>query len=594
MFAPSAFYTGATNPGMEHKEPEFFKDPEAETFSPVDDPRNNTTSNVINKGGFQYNASRFDAGNENVFVDGKKFCDPFSNSKPLFRNARNPFVNRGNNSMNERFDCGKRGFNTFNMSNNLQSNFTPRSPFSNNSTIKASRADAKLNIYASSDSDSSSTPHRNRIDRDSASSTYIDSGEEEKLTQFNFKGGPIRSSLKVNDLSLSTPESLSTQRLVISKKQMLMRSYFNSFKLLSLLALILFFCPLISILLDISCISNDSFCYPLFEIQTSGKVENQNRLNPFEVFEMKSIGKSTIGKKFTEDTYRVAENFLSGLSLMILDNPFNSELVRETLDANLDSTNTEVTYKFANFGYCKEVVDLRDVTFEDDDLTDTQCHLMLGHGGTDVPSVLVKDLAFHLSEEEIEGDPEYVSGLFQDAYRNFYKGFNLKTMKATKYLMYGFSSIILSQGNSYLALFELVFDIASVVLCVIVSSYFKSQGNKSLLSFKNYLFDVNMKQQFSIEEQEHKFSLVQVLLIFAASFVWISCVLKIGCLVSTSLYASQIHQTLSEMEFAVFEGIKVASAGAIVELLNIGIHLVVGIGLVTCIISKPWVVKVDI
>jgi hypothetical protein len=152
----------------------------------------------------------------------------------------------------------------------------------------------------------------------------------------------------------------------------------------------------------------------------------------------------------------------------------------------------------------------------------------------------------------------------------------------------------LSQGNSYLALFELVFDIASVVLCVIVSSYFKNQGNKSLLSFKNYLFDVNMKQQFSIEEQEHKFSLVQVLLIFAASFVWISCVLKIGCLVSTSLYASQIHQTLSEMEFAVFEGIKVASAGAIVELLNIGIHLVVGIGLVTCIISKPWVVKVDI
>jgi hypothetical protein len=594
MFAPSAFYTGVTNPDMEHIEPEFFKDPEAETFSPVDDPRNNTTSNVIHKGGFQNNASRFDAGNENAFVDGKKFCDPFSNSKPLFRNARNPFVNRGNNPMNDRFDCGKNGFNTFNTSNNLQSNFTPRSPFSNNSTIKAIRADRKLNIYANSDSDSSSTAHRNRIDRDSASSTYIDSGEEEKLTQFNLKGGPIRSSLKVNGLSLSTPESLSTQRLVISKKQMLMRSYFSSFKLLSLLALILFFCPLISILLDISCISNDGFCYPLFEIQTSGKVENQNRLNPFEIFEMKSIGKSTIGKKFTEDTYRVAENFLSGLSLMILDNPFNSEHVRETLDANLDSTNTEVTYKFANFGYCKEVVDLRDVTFEDDDLTDMQCHLMLGHGGTDVPSVLVKDLAFHLSEEEIEGDPEYVSGLFQDAYRNFYKGFNLKTMKATKYLMYGFSSIILSQGNSYLALFELVFDIASVVLCVIVSSYFKSQGNKSLLSFKNYLFDVNMKQQFSIEEQEHKFSLVQVLLIFAASFVWISCVLKIGCLVSTSLYASQIHQTLSEMEFAVFEGIKVASAGAIVELLNIGIHLIVGIGLVTCIISKPWVVKVDI
>lgn len=606
MFASSAFYSGGIESAIDDSEPLFFKDPDVKAFSPIDDPRNNTTSTFVSKGGYNNHLSKFSHVNENIYPENTdRLRNPFHNTRNSPGNVRNPFINRGNNktnvfNVNNRTNLnqstkmqGENNANNFNF-NLRKSDFNTRSSFQNNIISNRVKPDMKIDSNPNSLSDSNSNSYVTRAERDSESSTYIESSPDEKFMRYQMKNDLIKSTIKMYDYSLSTPESVSTQRLIVSKKQMMMRSYFNSFKILSLLTLLLFLCPILSILSNLSCISTDGFCYPQFEVQTSGKIDDLNEQTLISPLSMKPFTKLKQGKKFNEEMYKVIEGFMGGLAVLILENPFDANLFRETLDKNLDNLDAQVTYRFSSSGYCKEVIDLREFISEVDDISENQCHLMLGSGGTDIPSVFIKDLTYQLSEEEIEGDPEYVSGLFQNAYRSFYRNFNISTMKATKYLLYGFSSIVLSQFNSYFSISELIIDIASVVLCVMVASYFKSQGNKSLLSFKNYLFDVNMKRQFSVEEQKQRFSLVQTFLAISVLFVWVSCILKIVSLTCTLIYAFQIQKTLNQIDFTVFEGMQVASSGTILELCNIALHIIVGVGLVACLIIKPWILRVDI
>ncbi|GMM45186.1 hypothetical protein DAPK24_017610 [Pichia kluyveri] len=370
--------------------------------------------------------------------------------------------------------------------------------------------------------------------------------------------------------------SVSTERLIIARKQIIMKSYFKSFKILSLITLILFACPIISLICEMSCISKEGLCLPKFEIQTSGK---ENYITGFNIFQMQKVGKGS--NKISSEVSDIFETIINGLSGLILDSSFNKDLIKQSID-NIFNNKNDIIFKISNFGYCKEM--FNGVS------TFSECHLISKGKGTDLVGVILKDLIYTLSSMEIEGDAEYISNLFVDKYQVMIK--NLHTGD-NKYLMYGYLSLLLGEMNSIKSIIGIVIESTCLLMSIIITVYFKDECNKKLNLFKEYLFDKKYR-----EEESDKFSIsitiINIIIKMIGFLILVNLLLKISGVIYEIGYIITIKKLIEENQLNIINGIKVISKGMILEIFNIVSQLTVLILLIVCVISKPWIIKIII
>lgn len=371
--------------------------------------------------------------------------------------------------------------------------------------------------------------------------------------------------------------SVSSQRVGIIRRQLLLQSHFKSFKILSVLTFLMFFCPLVSVLLGISCVSNDSICLPRFQIQTSGIVDTKDD-GFFSWFDWKTINENIVSQ---ETELKIIEKFIDGLSSMLLPLPYDSNLITAKIE-DIFQNEKSVIFKLSDFGYCKEVIDDYNLR------TEKICHLFFPHG-LDIPSVFVKDLTYMLSKADIHEDAEYISNIFSKSCRDVFNFLDFSDFKDKDLSFYGFLSSVLSHINTYLTIVEYILDVTSLVILIAVSVTFKIKAKKSLTLFKDNLFDSNFRKQYT--EQSHKFLWIQICLLLVIVLLSISTILKLIGVFYILVYGLKTVSLLTELESGLINGIKIVSSGMIFDIFNIIIHFITGLVLTLCVIYKPWIVE---
>lgn len=396
--------------------------------------------------------------------------------------------------------------------------------------------------------------------------------------------GKIHTNIKINEKGSGS--SIGSQKLLSARKQLIVSAYFRSFKILTLITFFLFICSIISTLTILSCISNTCFCLPKFEIQSTGLIKDSDVfINILNVFNMKPIIKDSSFDLKQHVT--LIENFLGVLSGMVLDSSFNNKLIKDKINEIFENDES-IIFKFNNFGYCKQ---------QSLDENNISCHPYFGYG-LDIPSVLIKDLTFSLSKEEIEGDAEYVSNIFVKNYRSLFhfsklnEYYNDNNNNNNKYNLFGILSSLFSIISSYLIIIEFTLDLALLLGSILISIVFKHKANRSLNAYKDYLFESNLKRQFN--EQKYRFSKIEGFLIGLTIFSCISTILRIINLIYEIIYILQIDNVLQKIDLKIIEGIRIISSGCVFDIVNILIHLIISICLIICIKYKPWIVKVSI
>lgn len=518
---------------------------------------------------------------------------PDSQSQPQPNHSRNPFRDANTNklkitpsAMNLHFDHFEVDNSDFDNGNENKYYYDEKD--NDNTGRKCSNYPFK-NGYLLSKNVSNRQTNRDEIfDSPGKYSDCKDSGSTICVSSFdsNFKYPLIKkdkyhATIKISDEGSGSGSTIGSRKLLTARKQLIVAAYFRSFKTIALITFLLFFCPFISTMLDLSCVSKNTFCLPKFEIQSSGPLESgSNEMSLFSSLTMQPIHRDPTSN--VENSLSLIEKFMNGLSGFVLDSAFNPVLIKSKISETFKSDHS-IIFKFSNFGYCKEMIDNFTVQ--------KSCHPYFGYG-IDVPSVFIKDLAYSLSQEEIEGDPEYVSDIFAENYRGLFNFLKLKEYHKNKFLLYGFLSSILSISNSYMTIIAFLMDLGSLITCVVITMIFKSKANQSLSACKNYLFESNAKRHLS--EQQHQFGQIRGFLIGITIVIWISTILRILGVTYELIYILQIENVLRSLNLRLIEGIKLVSSGAVLDILNVLIHLCVSISLTACVICKPWIVKITI
>lgn len=610
MFSPSPHYNNGGYSGNSDNNPVFFKDPE-EYYQPQNSYYEQTLPDNRNSYGhkkFKHSFSNDISHQQQLTEIGQtdnyqgnpfntigryndKICTDFKNNAFL-SNKSNTYATKNSYNFNKNpksfyFNGNNDGYEKYDINPLLDSNSIPEQEYlresenfyyndssnSNNNTSPCKLKDSRYE-NGSSSFDIFDSPIKNTF------SKYTGTTTDENVHGFKFdkpKTEKYHTSIKINDSGSGS--SIGSQKLSSARKQLVVAAYFKSFKSLSLITILYFFCCMISVLLIISCISNDGFCFPKFEIQTSGIVEpNVDDLGILSALTMQPIYRNSLPA--IEDELNLVEKFLDGLSGMVLDSSFNEQLVRDKISEIFESDEA-IIFKFSNFGYCKETSN------EENNI----CHPYFAYG-LDVPSVFIKDLVYTLSSEEIEGDAEYVSNVFVENYRSLFHFLNFSQYNESEYFFYGMISSILSKVTSYATIVECILDIFLLLACVIISVVFKAKANKSLSDYKNYLFESNLKRQF--DEQNYQFSRIQRPLLIITSITWVCTFLRISRISYELIYIIKLEAVLKNLNMRIIEGIKIISSGLIFDICNALIHLFIVVSLTKCIISKPWIVTASI
>ncbi|GAV26839.1 hypothetical protein PMKS-000295 [Pichia membranifaciens] len=566
MFSPSPHYNSGGNSDDAHRDPVFFKDPE-EFYEPHN----------------SYYA----------YPEGDmKLKDFNSQSRPICTQMQpnrsvNPFRDLDNTSRINRsaghsqYETGNKNFDSVNANkyyydeneNDAISGHYNNNPFKTNYQASRNINGKQTNSYEIFDSSPGNYPYG----RDSG--TTCASSDDNNAKYPLIEKDPYNTAIKVTDVGSGS--TIGSRKLLTARRQLMVTAYFKSFKIMALITFLLFFCLLISTILNLSCVSRNTFCLPKFEIQSSGPVENESHeVNLFTSLTMQPIHRDTTSS--LEYALGAIEKFLNELSGLVLDSTFNPVLIRSKIGEAFENENS-VIFKFSNFGYCKQIVDKY--------VIESTCHPYFGYG-IDVPSVFIKDLAYTLSFQEIEGDAEYVSNIFAKNYRDLFNFLKIKEYRDNRFLFYGFLSSILSISSSYMSIIEFVLDLSSLITCVIISFVFKSKANRILSAYTKYLFESNAKRHFS--EQHYQFARVQEFLIGVTIVIWISTIMRILGVTYELVYILQIESVLKSLNLRLIEGIKLVSSGTVLDILNVLIHLCVSICLTSCVLCKPWIVKITI
>lgn len=418
----------------------------------------------------------------------------------------------------------------------------------------------------------------NKFQPSSGSTTYV---SQSAVSEKDGKSS-LYSLLSLNDEYKSSQNSTESTRLESARAQLIMRSYFKAFTVVAVITLLVFICPIITTVMEITCISSSTICFPRYEIQTSKTLPFEQGYSILNVFSMRGIKPPTSVLNDKENILTTASRLLQTFSEKILDSPIDLAIIQRKLQY-IFQNKEKVIFKIGHLGYCKKT---DTATF-----SKVMCHSFF-ENGFDLFSVFMKDIFYELSLDEIDGDPEVISGIFVDSYKRFIDGQTITDANFDQVTQFGYYSTMLSKYMTWVTLIQFGFDIFTLTLCSIV--FFHLKNKTSLASIKK-IKNVVGKSLTPVDQSKNTTSkLINTLLTLASITLFISLILKVSVIIYEIKYLEKIEVVLNSLNLQIFEGIKLISSGMTIDIINCLLHLLITCLLMIVIFFKPWVMKIII
>lgn len=424
----------------------------------------------------------------------------------------------------------------------------------------------------------SSTTDDSKFLSSSDSTTYVSQScisEKERKSSLYSKSS-------LNDEYKSPTNLTESKRLESARAQLVMRSYYKTFRIMAIITLLIFICPIMATVMEMTCVSSSTICLPMYEIQTSKNL-------PFEkegywitnIFAMRGIQSS----KLTNNKENILNNgskLIQSFSERVLNSPMKLNVIYNKLQ-NIFENKERVTFKIGHLGYCKKT---ETATF-----SKISCHSLF-ENGFDLFSVFIKDIFYELSLDEIEGNADFVSDIFVDSYKTFINDQIVTDLNFDKIIQFVNYSSILSKVMTWVSLIQFGFDFFSLILCSIVFFHLK---NKTTLEAIKIIKSYVSKSLSPVDQNKNTTSkLINRLLTLANASLVISLILKLSVIMYEINYIQKIEILMNLLNFQLFEGIKLVSSGMLIDIINCSLHLMIISFLSIVIIFKPWVLKIVI
>lgn len=410
----------------------------------------------------------------------------------------------------------------------------------------------------------------------SGSTTFVSqSGQSEKGKS------SLYSILSLGEDYKASPNSTESKRLESARAQLVMRSYFKAFRIISMITLVVFLCPLLTTVMEITCVSSSTKCFPRCEIQTSKSLPYGGRYRLSNIFSTKGIRIASM-ESHKDNIITIASQLLQSFSEKILDSPIEVDKIYAKL-AGIFHNSERVTFKIGHLGYCKWT--------DTHTFTKVQCHSLF-ENGFDLFSVFMKDVMYELSLEEIDGDAEVVSGIFVNAYKRFIEKQVITDVEFDQMVQFGYYSALLSKVMTGVCLSQFGLDVFALVLCGAVVYHLKNKTKaESIRRIKNAVG----RSLSPVDQRKTTTSrLIYTLLTLANVCLIVALCMKVCTIAYEMWYLQRLEAIMNVLNVQVFEGVRMLGSGTSLDIVNCAVHIVIIALLTVVLVARPWVMKIVI
>ncbi|QPG76075.1 hypothetical protein FOA43_003461 [Brettanomyces nanus] len=350
------------------------------------------------------------------------------------------------------------------------------------------------------------------------------------------------SSLKNNKSSSSTGVSSISELKSIehARKQLRERSSYTTFKILSIIALLLFLPPILSLFVDLSCMGSSDYCVSHMEMHMDN------------IAARPEFGRLLV--KIAKGIEIISDNAYGG--------PLKAENIGQFLGSSLNKTGT--VYKLNHFGYCR--LEKGNPTIEEnpEDWFE-ECHTLFD--ATDVPSVLLKDIAFEV--EYSEGlDFTTSERVSSDMVSLFRKQLFKSHTSESKLVRYASMGLSFSIAFVILKIVALVFDTAALFLVFGIAVHIKKRtGQISNSKVKGWL-------------------------ILSTGCIIFSTLVQLLTMIFERAYHEDLSQHLIESSLPIVHHFNYFTSGTVLHIIGLSFQGMIIISMWLLISEKPWIVNV--
>lgn len=440
-------------------------------------------------------------------------------------------------------------------------------------TKLAKSANSKKNSSFTSESSCSNSVTRVPTSNESSISSKI--LEKEFLKNSSFGSDTTQnedkfvSLLKGGDSSSSEkPLAVAADEFGIIKKKSIVKSYHRYFQIIGFVTILIFFCPILSSVMEISCFLSQDYCMPLYEIQTSGvplKIE-QNYFKQF--FSMNNATNSS-----NEISLVLGRDFLKSFSTSILGSGFSSETITNVL-ANIFQNKRNVIYQLNQLGYCKNNEDKY------------ICHSNFGNS-FDLFTIIFKDIIYELTLKEKDDDAEKLSNFSVNKYHEILKEIPLKNGPSNQFLIFGYLSNMFSKAGIIAVGVHIGLDFLCLIFSIIITIYLRGKSKYKYNSSTGEKIHMSYNKHFGIKAKNIGFIIGLI-----SIFLTYSMIIQTLTLFYQVVYLKRIEKFMSISNLHLIRGIRLLGSGSIIELVNIGIHFLIICILISVLLVKPWIIKI--
>ncbi len=342
------------------------------------------------------------------------------------------------------------------------------------------------------------------------------------------------------EMSISDGSS-STKTLTRSQvtKEMNARSFYETFKILSLLFFLMFAPLIIMLFTDISCMDSSNYCIPHFEMYLDHK------------------GKDEV---INTDFYHNIAKGLHILSSQMEDGPYPTEQFMDSISEISDKV--DVIYKFNLFGYCRQEKETEITSYDQPEWLEI-CHSLFG--ATDLSSVFVKDITFQMEyaqDVDVEG-LEKSSNEIVSSFKSLFLRAHSSSNPLVRHVSLGLS-------------FSLMFVILKIVR-------FSLNAAALLIVFLAILQIKQRKQQSKTN--------VKTLSIAASCCLILSAAIEVLSLIFEHAYHEELKAMLDRLDYNVIHHFNYFTSGTVLKFISLSFEGVIILGILLFISAKPWLTR---
>lgn len=334
----------------------------------------------------------------------------------------------------------------------------------------------------------------------------------------------------------SETEQLSSNGISKIRSKFRKSSLYTTFKVLSLLFLMMLIPPIAALFSNLSCMNTSKYCLPQFEVYTESFNSNAVRAMPL---------------------FQSLHDLIQLLSVH-LNRPYKSEIISESISELLKNGSI---YKVNSFGYCRS--SQNDISLQKSMYA--ECHSLFD--ATDLFGVAVKDISFKVEDaltngSNAEANSNVIVKLFRMRIHKFHS--------YSKSLQLGSLGATLSYQFLVLKIIGFGFNIISLILILIgIIRVRKSTRTGKLPKIKNVLIAV----------------------VFT---VLTSSTIEIANLFFQRVYFDRLSHVSLREGYKLIHHLNYLTSGTVLSIISATFQVLTATGTFVFIIMKPWITKLII